>query len=214
MLSIKRFTFNHFATNCYLIYSEESKACAIVDPTAETPFEESRLAQFIDQCSLSPQYILLTHAHVDHIAGLKYVCDKYCLPVTMHPDGTSLLAQAPDYGRMMGFSVPSLADLSVRHVGDKERLALGDDEIECRFVPGHCPGSMCYVLHDERQVITGDALFRLSIGRTDLPGGDYDLLMKKIKGEILTLGDDFQILPGHGDDSTIGYELKCNGFLL
>lgn len=214
MLSIKRFTFNHFATNCYVIYNEASKVCAIVDPTAETLHEESRLAQFIDQHELTPLYVMLTHAHVDHLAGLKNVCDRYRLPVTMHSDGVPLLSQAFAYGQMMGFSVSGLEGLSVHCIDDKERLVLDDVEIECRAVPGHCPGSMCYVLHKERQVITGDALFRLSIGRTDLPGGDYDLLIQKIKEEILSLGEDFQILPGHGDDSTIGYEISCNGFLI
>lgn len=214
MLSIKRFTFNHFATNCYVIYSEESKLCAIVDPTAETPQEESRLDEFIVRNDLTPRFVLLTHAHVDHLSGLKNVCDQYRLPVTMHRDGDLLLSQASDYGLMMGFAVSGLSELSVNYIESKEQLAIGDDSVECRFVPGHCPGSMCYVLHRERQVITGDALFRLSIGRTDLPGGDYDLLMRKLKEEVLSLDDDFQVLPGHGDDSTIGYELKCNGFLL
>lgn len=214
MLSIKRFTFNHFATNCYVIYNEACQSCAIVDPTAETPTEEARLVQFIEQHQLKPEYVMLTHAHVDHIAGLQHICQRYNLPVTMHGDGVSLLQQAPAYGSLMGFSVSDLGSLSTNFVSGGDKLPLGDDFIECRYVPGHCPGSICYVLHDEQQVITGDALFNLSIGRTDLPGGDYDLLISKINEELLVLGDDFQILPGHGDDSTIGYELKYNSFLI
>lgn len=214
MLSIKRFTFNHFATNCYVIYNEVCQSCAIVDPTAETPTEEARLVQFIEQHQLKPEYVMLTHAHVDHIAGLQHICQRYNLPVTMHGDGVSLLQQAPAYGSLMGFSVSDLGSLSTNFVSGGDKLPLGDDYIECRYVPGHCPGSICYVLHDEQQVITGDALFNLSIGRTDLPGGDYDLLISKINEELLVLGDDFQILPGHGDDSTIGYELKYNSFLI
>jgi glyoxylase-like metal-dependent hydrolase (beta-lactamase superfamily II) len=144
------------------------------------------------------------------------VCERYRLPVTLHEDGVKLLRQAEAYGSMMGFfNVSNMEDLPTRFVKDDEVLTLGGtDTIECRYVPEHCPGSMAYVLPGEKMVITGDALFRGSIGRTDLPGGDYRLLIDKLHTRILTLPDDYQVLPGHGDLSTVGEERRYNGFLV
>ena len=211
---IKRFTFNHFGTNCYVVSDPESKQCAIVDPAAEASYEDAQVTQYIEEQQLSPSYILLTHAHVDHVAGLRQACVRYGLPVTMHPDGTKLLRQCEAYGSLMGFDVREMSDLEIKAIQDNDVLALGEGKIECRFVPGHCPGSMCYVLSDEQVVLTGDALFRMSIGRTDLPGGDYNLLLEKLKTRVLTLDGDYEILPGHGECSTIREELEGNPFIV
>lgn len=211
---IKRFTFNHFGVNCYVVVDKATKQCAIVDPAAEATYEEAQLTQYIEEHGLTPALILLTHAHIDHIAGLRQICNHYHLPVTMHPDGGKLLRQAEAYASIMGFEVENMDGLEVREIQDNDILTLGETKIECRHVPGHCLGSMCYVLHGEEAVITGDALFQGSIGRTDLPGGNYLLLMEKIKSRLLTLPDDYVVLPGHGDTSTIGDERRFNGFLL
>ena len=132
----------------------------------------------------------------------------------MHPDGVKLLRQAEAYASIMGFEVENMDGMEVREIQDNDILTLGETKIECRHVPGHCPGSICYVLPGEEAVITGDALFQGSIGRTDLPGGNYPLLIEKIKSRLLTLPDDYAVLPGHGDTSTIGDERRFNGFLL
>ena len=158
-------------------------------------------------------HILLTHAHVDHIAGLRQVCEHYKLPVTMHADGRKLLKQAEAYGSIMGFAVDNMGDLEISEIEDNSVLHIDKTEVECRYVPGHCPGSMCFVVPDEKAVITGDALFHFSIGRTDLPGGDYPTLIEKLKERILTLPDDYRVLPGHGIASQIGKEKKYNSFL-
>ena len=214
-MNVKQFVFNHFQTNCYVIWDEVSKECAIVDPTAEASYEDERLAHFVEGNGLKVVRVLLTHAHVDHIAGLRQACERYRLPVTLHRDGVKLLRQAEAYGTMMGFDVESMDDLACEYIEDDAVLTLGDDgEIECRYVPGHCPGSMAYVLKQEQMVLTGDALFRGSIGRTDLPGGSYPLLIEKIQTRIMVLPDEYQVLPGHGDLSTIGEERRYNGFLL
>ena len=252
---IKQFTFNHFEVNTYLIIDEATKQCAIVDPACEASFEDAQLTQYIEQEQLQVTHILLTHAHVDHIAGLRQVCEHYKLPVTMHHDGRKLLKQAEAYGSMMGFAVDNMNDLEVVEIEDDQVLCLGNTPsplrgtppilggeprnmamsmdshlssppdaggvpeggggicIECRHVPGHCPGSMCFVLPQEKAVITGDALFHFSIGRTDLPGGDYPTLIEKLKTRILTLPDDYRVLPGHGIPSQIGKEKKYNSFL-
>ncbi|MBP5677226.1 MAG: MBL fold metallo-hydrolase [Bacteroidales bacterium] len=250
---IKQFTFNHFEVNTYVIVDEATKHCAIVDPAAEASFEDAQLTQYIADNGLTPVMILLTHAHVDHIAGLRQCCGHWQLPVTMHKDGRKLLRQAEAYGSVMGFAVDDMSDLPVVEIDDGDMLDLVSSEqclvssdatqdggsplntehyplntkhyplntkhlplntkIECRYVPGHCPGSMCYVLHGEKAVLTGDALFHFSIGRTDLPGGDYPTLIDYLKRRILTLPDDYNVLPGHGIPSQIGKEKKYNSFL-
>lgn len=211
---VKRFTFNHFGVNTYLIYDQVTRRCAIVDPAASASYEEAQLTQYITDNDYQVEYILLTHAHVDHIAGLRQISERYGLPVTMHPDGARLLRQAEAYGSVMGFEVQNMGDLEICPIQDNDVLTLGEIRIECRYVPGHCPGSICFVLHDEHLVITGDALFCGSIGRTDLPGGDYRLLIEKIKSRLLTLPDDYLVLPGHGETSNIYDEKHHNGFLV
>lgn len=210
---IKQFTFNHFEVNCYLIIDEATKQCAIVDPACEASFEDAQLTQYIEQNQFQMTYVLLTHAHVDHIAGLRQVCEHYKLPVTMHRDGRKLLKQAEAYGSIMGFAVDNMGDLEVNEIDDNDILHVGNTGIECRYVPGHCEGSICLVLPQEKAVITGDALFHFSIGRTDLPGGDYPTLIEKLKSRVLTLPDDYRVLPGHGIASQIGKERKYNSFL-
>ena len=215
-MKVKQFVFNHFQTNCYVIWDEVSKECAIVDPCAQTTYEDEHLAQFIEGNGLRVVRILLTHAHVDHIAGLREACARYGVPVTLHRDGVKLLKQAEAYGTMMGFDVQAMDDLSCVFIEDNEVIGVGPSQecqIECRYVPGHCPGSMAYVLKEEQMVLTGDALFHGSIGRTDLPGGNYSLLIDKIQTRIMVLPDEYQVLPGHGDLSTIGEERRYNGFL-
>ena len=210
---VKQFTFNHFEVNCYLIIDEVSHQCAIVDPAAEASYEDSQLVDYITQSSLQVTHILLTHAHVDHIAGLRQCCEHFGLPVTMHAEGRKLLGQAEAYGALMGFAVDNMNDLTLQEINDNDLLHIGQLEVECRYVPGHCPGSICYVIPADKAVITGDALFHFSIGRTDLPGGDYPTLIEKINRRIMTLPDDYSVLPGHGIASQIGKERKYNSFL-
>lgn len=210
---IKQFTFNHFGVNCYVVYDEATKQCAIVDPGMEASYEDAQLFQFIEQKQFSPVLLLLTHAHIDHVCGLRQVSERYNLPVTMHCDGIKLLHQTEAYGSIMGFDTGRLDDLKTVHADDGTMLRCGDVEIECRYVPGHCEGSLCYVISAEEAVITGDALFQGSIGRTDLPGGNYPLLIEKLKERILTLPDNYMVLPGHGELSTIGDEKRYNPFL-
>ena len=217
---IKRFTFNHYEVNCYVVFDDRvptegvERPCAIVDPACEASFEDSQLLQYLDEQHLTPTMVLLTHAHVDHIAGLRQVCEHFHLPVTMHRDGRKLLRQAEAYGAIMGFAVDNMEDLDVVEIEDGEVLNVGDLDVECRYVPGHCPGSMCFVVPADKAVITGDALFHYSIGRTDLPGGDYATLIDKLKTRVMTLPDDYTVLPGHGIESQIGKERKYNSFLV
>ena len=213
-MKIKQFELNHFGTNCFVLWDESTKQCAIVDPGAETLYEEAQVTQYIEEQGLTPTLILLTHAHVDHIAGLAEMCSRYGLPVTMHPDGKKLLRQAEAYGGVMGFlSVSNMENLNVNEINDNDMLSLGNEKIECRAVPGHCPGSMAYVVPSAKVVLTGDALFRGSIGRTDLPGGNYETLIESIEREILTLPPNTLLYSGHGPTTTVAHERDFNPYL-
>lgn len=210
---IKHFTFNHFGVNCYLIVDEVAKQCAIVDPAMEATYEDAQLTQYLSTESLQVTHILLTHAHVDHIAGLRQACERFKLPVTMHRDGIKLLRQAEAYGSVMGFDVQSMEDLPTIHADDGTVIMVGNIEVRCLFVPGHCPGSLCFVIPSEEAVLTGDALFHGSIGRTDLPGGNYQELIDNLKKKVMPLPDGYRILPGHDAYSTIADEKRYNPFL-
>lgn len=210
---IKHFIFNHFGVNCYLIVDEASKQCAIVDPAAEATYEDAQIVQYIASQGLTVTRILLTHAHVDHIAGLRQCCERFKLPVSMHADGRKLLRQAEAYGSIMGFMVRDMSDLETIEINDGDIIMVGDIEVRCLFVPGHCPGSICYVVPSEKAVLTGDALFQGSIGRTDLPGGNHQELITNLQEKVMTLPDDYRVLPGHGEQSTIADEKSYNPFL-
>ncbi len=194
-----------------MLYDEASRQCAIVDPGMTSAREFDALYDFIEQGQLTPKYVLLTHAHVDHLAGLKAVCNHFDLPATMHINCIPYIKYTLDDCDELGFDIEPLEDLQCNYVEEEGTLPLGESTIEMRYVPGHAEGSLCYVA--DKMVLTGDALFRGSIGRTDLPGGDYDELMEKIHSRLLTLPDGYEVLPGHGDLSTIGIERRSNPFL-
>ena len=209
-MKVKQFVFSHFMENCFVVWDEDSKEASVIDPGAYGQFEVEELFHFVDKNGLTLKYILLTHAHIDHIAGLRQVCEHYHLPVTMHADGMKLLGQAEVYGSVMRFdNVSNMNGLNTVFIKDGDIVG----PFECRYVPGHCPGSMAFVLHEDKMVFTGDALFRGSIGRTDLPGGNYDQLIKSIRTQILSLDDRYEVLPGHGDVTSVGEEKMYNGFL-
>lgn len=213
MINIKEFTFNHFEENTYIVW-DETKSCVIIDPGMNSQTENQRLAQFISDNGLCPIKVLLTHAHIDHIAGLLFVCETYKLPVTMHSDGKSFLAEAQSYGMAMGFDVKDMSSLEIDSISDNNDITFGNNKLKALYVPGHAAGSMAYMIDEPNVVFTGDVLFRQSIGRTDLPTGDYDVLMEMLKTKILTLADGCEVLPGHGPNTTIGDEKNLNPFLM
>jgi glyoxylase-like metal-dependent hydrolase (beta-lactamase superfamily II) len=211
MLQIHYFTFSPIQENTYLLYNEKSEAC-IIDPGCYTASEERELAAFVEQNGLQVTMLLQTHFHLDHIFGLKWAAEKYGLQPMMHPGEVPVLERGPAAGMMWGLPFEAYSG-PVQFIADKQVLRLGDDELEVIFAPGHAPGHVCYYSRSQGFVIGGDVLFRESIGRTDLPGGNHQQLLESIRTRLFVLDEQTIVYPGHGPHTTIGHEKQYNPFL-
>lgn len=210
MLTIHTLTFNPFEENTY-IASDETGECVIIDPGCYTPEEKRELESFITSHHLQPKALLLTHAHLDHILGVGFVYDRWGLQPQLHQNDLQLLQAAPVYGEMWGFRPePSPEPLKLLDEGD--RILFGESRFDVLFTPGHCTGHIAFLNSDQRILISGDVLFKRSIGRTDLPGGDTQTLFNTIKEKLFVLKDDTRVFSGHGPVTTIGEERKFNPF--
>lgn len=210
-MNLKKFVFNPFQENTYLIWDEEMN-CAIIDPGCADEYERNELVEFIKKEGLKPIKLLNTHCHVDHVLGNKFLADKYNLGLEMHKLDLPVLNAVPNYGATFGFNTGPMVEPSV-FLEEGETINVGSIELKILFVPGHSPGSICFYHEASKQVISGDALFYGSIGRTDLPGGNHAQLIAAIKSELLTLPEDTQVHSGHGPSTNIGFEKANNPFL-
>lgn len=211
MIQIHSFTFNPFQENTYVL-SDETKECVIIDPGCYTEEEKLELSGFISAKGLKPVKLLLTHAHIDHVLGNNYLCGKYNLKIEMNAIEKELLKSAELYGEMWGIKVePSPVPEVFLNEGDEIRF--GKSTLQIIFTPGHSPGSICFYNIEGKIIISGDVLFHGSIGRTDLPGGDYDTLISSINEKVFPLGDEYKVYPGHGPATTIAHEKKFNPFV-
>ena len=208
---IKIFVFNSFQVNTVLLYTG-SRDCVIIDPACYRKEETNLLAGFIDANNLRPACVLNTHAHVDHLPGVEFFRKSYNIPFLLHKSDEFLLKQAVSQGMMFGFEIsqPAAPD---RYVEEGERLTFGSLSVDVLHVPGHSPGSIVLKNDEASVLVTGDVLFNGSIGRTDLPGGDFDELISGIRNKLMNLDDSFLVIPGHGPSTTIGHEKEHNPFL-
>jgi hydroxyacylglutathione hydrolase len=201
-----------FYKNGFLVACERTRAAAIVDPGDEV---DALLAAVRDY-DADVQMILLTHAHVDHVSGVGAAKAAFDVPIYLHRDDLFLYDRASQQAEMFGFRVSQPPPVDVFY--DMSPIALGDYEVRVHHTPGHCPGGVCLQLGKKGDpglhLLVGDTLFAGSIGRTDLPGGDYDTLMRSITRVLLPLGDDRVVHPGHGPDTTIGRERTANPFVV
>lgn len=211
MLHVTSFTFNPFAENTYIIHNENG-LCWIVDPGMMNEGEYTVLDKFISANSLRPQGIINTHAHIDHILGIDYAVEKYSIPFRLHEKELPILNNAANTARMFGFHYEGVR-AQPEFISENDGLLLGNDHIDVRFVPGHSPGSIAFYYPKGAWIISGDALFSGSIGRTDLLMGDHPTLIRSIKSQLLTLPDETEVFSGHGPSTTIGEEKENNPFL-
>lgn len=211
MIQTAVFVFNFIQVNTYILYTP-SGDCLIVDPGCYSQGELDELASFIDSKKLKPYAIVLTHPHIDHIAGVDRVKNAFQIPVMAHIKSIDMLNQTEQYGAAYGFTEVKnfLPDTCLN---DLDEIYFGDASLKVLYTPGHCEGSICLLSDEDGFVVTGDVLFQQSIGRTDLPGGNYQTLIESIQTKLMTLDDDIRVLPGHGGETTIGDERKMNPYL-
>lgn len=211
MIKVHYFTFNGFQENTYILY-DETKECVIIDPGCYSNEEESILSDFILNNDLKPVKLLNTHCHIDHVLGNKYVSVKYDIGLEMHEKDLPTLHATPEYGHLYGFNIDKSPEPSVL-LNEGDTVRFGNSELKVVFAPGHSAGHIVFVAEKEKFIIGGDVLFYGSIGRTDLPGGDYNTLITSIKTKLLPLADDYKVYAGHGPATTIGFERENNPFL-
>lgn len=210
MLKLKNFSFNSFQVNTFVVY-DETEECVIIDPANYSDDEHETLLEFIQTNGLKPVLLLNTHCHIDHILGIHFVKKEFGIPFCSHEKELALIDNAPLMGELYGFSVEPLPAPD-RYITDNQILEFGNYKLQAIHVPGHSEGSIAYYAQEGDFVICGDALFAGSIGRTDLPGGDYDTLIQSIRKRLFVLPGNTTVWPGHGPPSTIGHERQHNPF--
>jgi glyoxylase-like metal-dependent hydrolase (beta-lactamase superfamily II) len=211
MLQIKAFTFNPIQENTYVLFNEFGHAI-VIDPGCYFEEERESLSRFFKENQITPQLLLNTHCHLDHVFGNKWIHDTYSLSLHLHPSEKQVLDFAPASGLMWNLPFDQYSGPFIDLVPGEE-IRLGHDRLKILFTPGHSPGHVCFYSKEQGFLIGGDVLFRESIGRTDLPGGDYKTLIKSIQEELMILPEDTIVYSGHGPSTQVGYEKKNNPFL-
>jgi hydroxyacylglutathione hydrolase len=201
-------TVGPFQENCYVIGDEETSEGAVVDPGDEA----TRIALAVEQTGLDIGQILVTHAHIDHVGAVAALADEYACPVLMHTEAEPMLEQLPTQAMMMGLRFGKVPTVD-HYIEDEEILEVGGLKLRSLYTPGHAPGHLAFYIEGEELLLSGDALFAGSVGRTDLFGGSMEVLMRSINERLLTLPDQTRVYPGHGPQTTIGTERAHNPFL-
>jgi glyoxylase-like metal-dependent hydrolase (beta-lactamase superfamily II) len=211
MLTIKSFTFSPVQENTYILYNDK-KECGIIDPGCYFPEERTTLTTFIEENGLRPVLLLNTHCHLDHIFGNKFVFGKWGLVPHIHLAEKPVLDAASEAGIRWQLPFDNYQG-KLAYIKEGTTIAIGTEELEIRFTPGHSPGSVIFYYEPGGFLIGGDVLFNGSIGRTDLPGGDFETLFRSIQTQVFTLPDDTKVYPGHGPLTTVGFEKMNNPFV-
>jgi len=211
MIQIKRFPFNDFQVNTYVVY-DETNECVIFDPGMYYENERNEFNQFISENGLKPVLLVNTHAHIDHIIANDFISKKYQIKLAAHKESEGFLKHAKEYGINFGIQLDEIKPIDT-FISEEDTIKFGQSELQILYTPGHADGSLCFYAKNEGFVITGDVLFFQSIGRTDLPTGNYDLLQESIWEKLFTLPEKTTVYPGHGPETTIGYEKLHNPFV-
>ena len=211
MINIKKFTFNPYQENTYVLF-DESASCVIIDPGMYDGSEQSELVTFIKGAGLEPVLLLNTHCHIDHVLGNKFVFDQWGLKPQFNRGELPILHAIPGYAPQMGMNYELSPEPEV-FLPESGQVTFGNSTLELIFAPGHSPAHLCFYAEADNFLIGGDVLFYNSIGRTDLPGGNHQQLLNSIRQNLFILPNDCKVFPGHGQSTTIGFEKQHNPFL-
>jgi glyoxylase-like metal-dependent hydrolase (beta-lactamase superfamily II) len=211
MLTVKSFIFSEFQVNTYILY-DESKQCIIVDPGCNNARQQAELSGFISDKELQPVMLINTHGHIDHVAGNRFVKTTYNIPLALHEKDVFLLEQTLQFAEFFAINAeqPPVPDQILKE-GDE--VHFGNSVLSVLHIPGHSPGSIVLYAEKDNLLIAGDVLFKGSVGRSDLPGGNHETLIRGITGKLMTLPRKTVVYTGHGPATTIGHEYDTNPFL-
>ncbi|EON78601.1 metallo-beta-lactamase family protein [Lunatimonas lonarensis] len=210
-MQIKTFTFNPFMENTYVLFDETKKA-VVIDPGCHNKQERAEIFDFIQSRDLKPVKLLNTHCHIDHVLGNAFIQNTYDIPLWYHREEDAILKAVPAYAGNYGF--PHFQESSADHfISDGDLIKFGNQVLKAIWVPGHSPGHLVFYHEASKICIGGDTLFQGSIGRTDLPGGDAETLLRAIKERLFSLPNEVVVFPGHGPETTIGVERITNPFV-
>jgi glyoxylase-like metal-dependent hydrolase (beta-lactamase superfamily II) len=211
MIKVRVFTFSPVQENTYVLYNEQNKAI-IIDPGCYFSAEQETLKNFITDTQLEPVRLLNTHCHLDHVFGNKWVSETWKLELYLHKGEQQMLQLAPLSGEKWGLPFQNYTG-PLHFLEEGDTISLGNDALRVILAPGHSPASICFYNEAQSFLIGGDVLFRESIGRTDLPGGNHETLLKSIREKLFVLPDEVVVYSGHGEPTTIGHEKRNNPFL-
>ena len=211
MLKLKQFVNNPYQENTYIL-SDETGSCTIIDPGMYNATEQNAVVNYVKENDLKPELLLNTHCHIDHVLGNKFIFDIYGLKPQIHQGELQLLHAVPSYAPQQGFNY-EISPEPETFLTEEDIIRFGNSSLQIILAPGHSPAHLCFYHADSKILIGGDVLFYGSIGRTDLPGGNFETLISSIKNKLFVLPDDTQVYPGHGPVTTIGFEKANNPFL-
>jgi glyoxylase-like metal-dependent hydrolase (beta-lactamase superfamily II) len=214
MLEIQKFEFSPFSENTYVVFNKSTLECVIIDPGCYGTDEQRVLSDFIAKNNLNPIKLLNTHCHIDHVFGNAFVHRTYGHLPICHKDDVVTLRNMPKAAQIWGIEGYEISPEPTQFLNEGDQVIIGEDILDVIFVPGHAPGHVAFVNKAQKFVLSGDVLFMGSIGRVDLPGGNYETLLESIINKMLPLGDDVVVFSGHGPETTIGRERKTNPFVL
>jgi len=210
-MNFKVFVFNSFQVNM-MVCSNETRECVFIDAACQTPGEQQELLNYVQQHELIPKALINTHGHIDHVIGNEFVTSTWNIPFYIHRDDLQLLGQVPCYAEMFGFGSPKLPE-PAGFLNDNDVFRFGTTEFQVIHIPGHSAGGVAFYARKEGILFAGDVLFRGSVGRSDLPGGDHNLLIQSIRDRLFVLPGATIVWPGHGPSTTIEYEQQTNPYL-
>ncbi len=212
-MNVSRFVFNPFGENTYILWDDSTKEAAIVDPGMSSAAENDAVDKFITEKGLKLTHLVNTHMHIDHAIGNGHIMEKYGLVCECNETDNYLAERLTAQAQMFGIPFHGKNIAVGKHLADNSEINIGDEKLQVLYVPGHTKGHIALYSATSSFVLTGDALFQMSIGRTDLPGGNFNELINSIEQRLFKLPPETIVYPGHGGETSIGFELEHNPYI-